>query len=379
MITSKLVLIGLNAVGQCYKASKYLKSNHINKEMLTIKGYVRQSSTFKAAVLRENKENKLSLSIEDVNDRKLKKGEVKIKVKSCAVNIADLLLVRGMGQMKPSYPFTPGFEIAGEVVEKPKGGETKDDDSPEVGDRVVAYCRDTFGGFSTQCIVNEKDVWRVSTLDSKLAAALIEPYSLSLLALLRNGSVKEKNTILITVTAGGVGFAAVDIAANVYKAKVIGVCNTEDEATQLRERGAWSTLTFDKKKFRSAVNDIIGKNGVDHVFETVGGDVLKASLQCIKPEGKFIVASQGDSDVSLNDLISDQLPPFSLTCVSLRKYRNTLFSVYREIVSDALELCEQGLISPHIAETFSLENVNEALNFMEKNKSLSKVILNIGS
>lgn len=51
----------------------------------------------------------------------------------------------------------------------------------------------------------------------------------------------------------------------------------------------------------------------------------------------------------------------------------------REIVNDALELCEQGLISPHITETFSLENVNEALDFMEKHKSLGKVVLNVES
>lgn len=66
-------------------------------------------------------------------------------------------------------------------------------------------------------------MWRISTLDSKRAAALLEPYSLSLLALLRNCRIKEKNTILITVTTGGVGLAAVDIAANVYKAKVLFV------------------------------------------------------------------------------------------------------------------------------------------------------------
>lgn len=61
--------------------------------------------------------------------------------------------------------------------------------------------------------------------------------------------------------------------------KVIAVCNTEDEAAQLRERGAWGTLAFDKKSFRSSVNDITGKNGIDLVFDTVGGDILKATLQ----------------------------------------------------------------------------------------------------
>lgn len=379
MITSKYLSVGFNTIGQCCKVSKYINSKFISKEPLGVKGYVRQSSTFKAAVLRENKESKLSLTIEDVKDTKLKKGEVKIKVTSCAINVADLMLVRGLGETKPLYPITPGFEIAGEVIEKSKIIESTNDDSPEVGDKVVAYNRDSLGGFSTQCVVNEKDVWRISTLDSKRAAALLEPYGLSLLALLRNGRVKEKNTILITVTAGGVGFAAVDIAANVFKAKVIGVCNTEDEAAQLRERGAWNTLAFDKKNFKSSVKDIAGANGVDHVFETVGGDVLKAALQCIKPEGRFILAAPGISDVSVNDLVSSQLPPFSLTCVSLKKYRNNVFPVYREIVNDALELCEQGLISPNIVETFSLENVNEALDFMEKNKSLGKVVLTMGS
>lgn len=81
---------------------------------------------------------------------------MKIKVKSCAINVADLMIVRGIGETKPSYPFTPGFEIAGEVIDKYKGGESKDDNTPDVGEKVVAYNRDAFGGFSTQCIVNEK-------------------------------------------------------------------------------------------------------------------------------------------------------------------------------------------------------------------------------
>lgn len=76
MITSKLLSVNFNTLGQCCKVSKYLNSNHIRKETLAVKGYVRQLSTFKAAVLRENKENKLSLTIEDVKDTKLKKGEV---------------------------------------------------------------------------------------------------------------------------------------------------------------------------------------------------------------------------------------------------------------------------------------------------------------
>lgn len=63
-------------------------------------------------------------------------------------------MVQGLGRIKPHLPFTPGYEVAGEVLEE----QLKDDsENPiAVGDKVIALCKDNFGGFSTHCIANEK-------------------------------------------------------------------------------------------------------------------------------------------------------------------------------------------------------------------------------
>lgn len=65
-----------------------------------------------------------------------------------------------------------------------------------------------------------QDVWKYNTLDSKVAAGLVVNYGHALLSLFRRAKVKKNNTLLITVDSGGLGLAALDVAANVYKAKV---------------------------------------------------------------------------------------------------------------------------------------------------------------
>lgn len=78
---------------------------------------------------------------------------MKIKVKYCALNPRDLLLLEG--NIESKTPFIPGYEVAGEVVEKGKS-EDEDENSVEVGDKVVALSKSYLGGLSSHCIAQEK-------------------------------------------------------------------------------------------------------------------------------------------------------------------------------------------------------------------------------
>lgn len=85
--------------------------------------------------------------------------QVRIGVHCSAVNAPDRLLTQGLSEDKVKLPFIPGFEVAGEILErhdKSNNEDEDDDDVLEVGDRVLALSKEDFGGFSEECIVSEK-------------------------------------------------------------------------------------------------------------------------------------------------------------------------------------------------------------------------------
>lgn len=95
------------------------------------------------------------------------------------------------------------------------------------------------------------------------------------MALTRRATVEEGDTVLITGAAGRLGLAAVDLAANVYRCKVIGVCATEDKSSIVRDRGAWATVTYGKQDLAAQVKTVTGGKGVSIIIDSVGGDLFK--------------------------------------------------------------------------------------------------------
>ena len=104
-------------------------------------------------------------------------------------------------------------------------------------------------------------------------------YGTALLALTRRAMIEEGDTVLITGAAGRLGLAAVDLAANVYRCKVIGVCATEDKSTLVRDRGAWATVTYGKQDLAAQVKKVTGGKGVSIIIDSVGGELFNEVIK----------------------------------------------------------------------------------------------------
>ncbi|XP_069674554.1 quinone oxidoreductase-like protein 2 homolog [Periplaneta americana] len=330
---------------------------------------LRFKSKYKAAVIHELKQ---PLVIEEQKQKKLQKDEVRIKVKCCSVNASDIMICQGLYEVTPKLPFIPGYEVSGEILEL----DSKSEGGLKVGDRVIGLNKEHFSGFAEECILPSSDVWQLpSAIDFNTAAALADSYSTALIGLVRRGKLKQNDKVLITAAAGGLGLAAVDIAANVYRAKVIAVCDTEDKAALLRDRGAWAALTYSPKDIIKKCAEVTNGQGVKIVFESVGKDVFNSILKCVAPEGVVIVAGTASRLVPAINT-SELLPSsFSLIGVSLRNYRRSNHDVYRQIIQDAIDMADQKLINPVVAKEFSLEKVNEAMQYVLDKKSTGKVII----
>ena len=132
------------------------------------------------------------------------------------MNASDILICQGQYGVEQKMPFVPGFEVCGEVREVGTNVTRVN-----IGDRVIGLKKDGFAGFAEEIVILEQDVWTVpSSMSFEIGASLIDTYGTALLGLHRRAEVDKDDTVLVTAAAGGLGLAAVDLAANVYKAKV---------------------------------------------------------------------------------------------------------------------------------------------------------------
>ncbi|GFT96914.1 quinone oxidoreductase-like protein 2 homolog [Nephila pilipes] len=327
-------------------------------------------SHYKAAVMKEmGKELEI---VERSRLAKLKETEVRIKVRCCAVNVADTLICSGKYDQEPKLPFIPGYEFSGEVLET--GSKVKD---LTVGDKVIGLNKDTFSAMATECLSEERDLWKIPqdcAFDS--AAALVDSYATVLIAA-RRANLREGDTVLVTVAAGGLGLAAVDLASNLFNAKVIGACDTEDKTSILREKGAFSTINYSKKDIVKTVMKETDNQGVKIVFDAVGGDTFEDCLQSISPEG--CIAVLGFSSRKIPQILTSQLLPKScaLIGISLTHYQKMVNQTYRSSVQEVIDMYLDEFIDPHVAEEFKLKDVNDAIKHVEERKSAGKVIIDI--
>ena len=96
------------------------------------------------------------LRLEELASQNLLANEVRIQIRAAAINFPDILMVAGKYQHKPSLPFVPGFEVAGEIVET-----MQDCVAFKVGDRVMATMRT--GGYAEECVVPTDAVRHIPT------------------------------------------------------------------------------------------------------------------------------------------------------------------------------------------------------------------------
>ena len=146
------------------------------------------------------------LQLENVPPRALRPGEVRIRVRAAGVNFADSLMVGGTYQVKPPFPFTPGLEAAGEVIETGDGVP-----SLCIGQRVLAVLRNG-GGYAEEIVLDAATVLPIpETMDFVTAAAFPVAYGTSHFALTHRGRLQSGETLLVLGAAGGVGLTAVEI------------------------------------------------------------------------------------------------------------------------------------------------------------------------
>src|SRR4051812_44492965 len=146
-----------------------------------------------------------TLSLEDTPDPEARTGELLVRVRACAINFPDVLIIEDKYQLKPQRPFAPGGELAGEVI-RVGGGVT----GWSAGGRLSAATG--FGGLAQKIAIPSSVAVRLPAERSfEEGSALLLTYATAIHALVDRGQLRTGQTLLVLGAAGGVGIAAVEI------------------------------------------------------------------------------------------------------------------------------------------------------------------------
>lgn len=205
-------------------------------------------------------------------------GEVLVRVHAAGLNFADLLMIRGVYQVRPPLPFVPGQEIAGVVV-GPTG-------SPWLGRRVASKV--LWGGFAELAVAREAMLITLpDDLSFEAGATLPVVWPTAWIALHDRARLAPGESVLVHAGASGVGLAALQLAT-VAGARVAATASSAGKLALAREAGADAVFDYRAAGWQDAARDF-APDGFDVVLDPVGGDVTDASLKLLAWGGRLLV------------------------------------------------------------------------------------------
>ncbi|BDB23488.1 quinone oxidoreductase [Cupriavidus sp. P-10] len=294
-------------------------------------------------------------------------GEVRVRHEAVGLNYIDVYFRTGL--YKQPLPGGLGMEGAG-VVEAVGEGVSH----VSVGDRV-AYAGRPTGAYAQIRVMPADIVVRLPDAIPFDTAAAMMLQGLTAQYLIRDSyKVQPGDTVLLHAAAGGVGL----IVSQWLKAlgvTVIGTVGTDEKAELARANGCAHTIVYTRESFVDRVREITNGKGVPAVYDSIGADTFKGSLDCLAPRGTMV--SFGNA--------SGPVPPFDLSVLgnkgSLRLTRPTLMTyvVHRELlepmVADLFDAVTTGKVKVDIRQRYALSEVAQAHRDLESRKTTGSTIL----
>jgi NADPH:quinone reductase len=309
-----------------------------------------------------------SLSYEEVPSRAPGKTEVRIAVKAAGVNFPDTLIIQGKYQLKAEPPFTPGGEVAGEVLEV---GEKIKHVRP--GDAVAALL--PTGGYAAEAIAPGEAVIPLPRgMAMNDAAGFPFVYGTGLHALKQRAQLKAGETLLVLGAAGGVGLAALQLG-KLMGARVIAAAGSDDKLAVCRQHGADEVVNYGKESLKEAVKKLTRGQGADVIYDPVGGDLAQDCFSAINWNGRYLVigfAAGRIPEVALNRLL---LKGAAAVGVFWGAFVAREPKVNWENFQQLFAWYEEGKLKPHVSATYPLAEAPRALRDMLDRKVTGKVLL----
>ena len=296
-------------------------------------------------------------------------GQAVVRVAAVACNFPDILLCQGRYQERPPLPFTPGMELAGEVVAVGAGV------SVRVGDKVMGQTGAHGGGYAEYATVPATHLWPwPEGMTAGQAAGMFVTYQTGYCALHRRARIQPGETLLVHAAAGGVGSAAVQLG-KAAGATVIASAGGAEKCTVAKAQGADHVIDYATEDLVARVKEITGGRGADVIYDPVGGDVFDASRKVVAFEGRILVigfVAGRFADAPTNHVL---VKNYAVVGVHWGYYQRMAPELIPQWQDALVALWRERKIDPLVGAELPLEEAPEALRRLGGRGTVGKVVL----
>ncbi|MCM2131599.1 NAD(P)H-quinone oxidoreductase [Larsenimonas rhizosphaerae] len=294
--------------------------------------------------------------------------EVRINVAWAGMNRADSLQRQGNYPPPPGASETPGLEVSGTIAAIGSGVTRA-----KIGDRVCALL--TGGGYAEQVITHELQVLPLpEAFTLKDAAALPEVFATAWLNLFMEAGLQQGERVVLHAGASSVGTTAIQLC-KAFGNPVFVTAGSDDKIERCRALGADDGFNRHNGSFVDAVN---AWGGADVILDPVGGDYLPQNQKVLKTDGRLVmIGVMGGMEETLN--LGTMLMKRQRIIGSALRSRSPeqKGNIMRELYEQVWPLLGSGKIAPVIDGSWPVEQANEAMDYMEGNSGMGKLLLEI--
>jgi NADPH:quinone reductase-like Zn-dependent oxidoreductase len=309
------------------------------------------------------------LVIEDVPSPQVSGDGVKVKVKAAGLNFPDTLIIEGKYQIKPELPFSPGGEMAGEIIEV--GPDVK---NLKPGMRVMGLTG--YGSFAEEMVIGESRVIPVPDgMKDETAAAFSMVYGTSYHALKQRANIQPGETLLVLGASGGVGLAAVELG-KAMGAKVIAAASSDDKLLVAKEAGADDLINYTDEDLKEALKSRYPQ-GIDVIYDPVGDRFTEPALRNMAWNGRFLIVGFAAGEIPKIPANLTLLKGCSVVGVFWGAFTAKEPKAHIQNVKELMQLFAEGKINPRVSEVFPFEQYEDALAALSSRRAKGKVVLKV--
>jgi NADPH2:quinone reductase len=311
-----------------------------------------------------------SMVIEERDDPVPASGQILIDVAAAGINFPDVLSIAGKYQVKTPTPFVPGSEAAGVV--SAVGGEVT---RFSVGDKVIINART--GAFAEKCVVGQDASMHLPDgLSLEQGAGFTVTYGTSYHAFQQSAKLKAGETVLVLGAAGGVGITAVEIA-KAMGARVIAAASTDEKLEFAREAGADEFVNYSTQPLKESVKELTDGNGVDVVYDPVGGELAEQAFRATAWHGRYLVIGFAAGDIPKFPLNIALLKEASIIGVWWGTWASKNPELQIQNMQELAAMIKEGTLSPRVTESYALDDFTQAFAAITERRARGKVILRL--
>ena len=291
--------------------------------------------------------------------------QVLVQVEAGGLNFADLMTMEGGYANTPRPPLIAGREFAG------LEGSSKR--------RVMGYTQ--WAAFAEKTVAHRNLLWPVpENWTAQQGAAFPVNFFTAYFAYWKAGLLEKKNDqpvarVLIHAVAGGVGTAAVQIG-KILGVEMYGTSSSDEKLAKVRELGLQHGINYKRQDYADAIKELTKGEGVDAVFEMLGGEHVAKSVKCVRDFGRIIVygAATGQTpQLDTRVLYAKGASVHGLWLTYLSGNRGLMESAWKQLS----EWIAADKIHPVIGKVFPLQQAREAYTLMQEGRNYGKIVLQI--